>query len=78
MKPSEAWAGYRKYKAEWDAAAIPWNAKGSPHRLLIKARWFAKHLPINEIVSRTIQYFAPQMAENIAHNNALMKRLMRK
>ncbi len=77
MKYDEAWAGYREYESKWKSAGIPWNQKGSPHRLLLKARWYLKQLPINEIVSRTMRYFAPQMAKNIQQNNALLKRLKR-
>ena len=78
MNYEEAWAGYSKYKNEWDEAGIPWNQKGSPHGLLIKARWFLKQLPLNDIVSRTIRHFTPQIATNVYASNALFKRLKRK
>lgn len=78
MNYDEAWTGYQANKAAFEAAGIPWNKKDSPHRLLLKAKWFLRQLPVNEIISRTIRLHTPQLVANISANNSLLKRLMRK
>lgn len=78
MTHDEAWAGYREYIKAFADAGIPWSKKGSPHKLLIKARWFLKQLPNSELVSRTIRARMPELISNMTANNALLKRLMRK
>jgi hypothetical protein len=78
MTDDEAQAGYLKYKKAWDDADIPWNKKGSPHHLKLKYRWYAKHLPINKMISATMRYYGPQLAANIAKGSALLRHLTRK
>ncbi len=78
MSHDEAQAGYLKYMKAWDDADIPWNKKGSPHRLRLKAKWYARHLPINRMIAASMRYFVPKLVANITTENVLLKHLMHK
>lgn len=77
MTSEEAYAGYRKYKQAFEDAGIPWNKKGSPHRLLLKSKWFLQQLPLNKMIQFTARYYAPKLAENICRDNPLLRHLMK-
>ena len=77
LSDEEAWAGYRKYIAAFDTAGIPWNKKGSPHRLLLKAKWYLRQISFSKIVAFTFRANMSKLAENITANNALLQRLKR-
>lgn len=76
LSPEQAYAKYREYQAKWDEAGIPWNHKGSPHKLLLTAKWYLSHVPFDMIVNRTLREHMPQMLDNIVQHNALLRRLV--
>ena len=73
-----AWLEYRKYQEAFDAAGIPWNKKGSPHKLRLQALEWLSKVPYHVVVNETIRLYTPQLVENITMNNALLTRLTRK
>ena len=75
---ADHYAEYRSYKAQFDAVGIPWNKKGSPHKLWLRARYHLRRVPFRDIVSFTLRERMPQLAANVTQNNALLQRLMRK
>lgn len=78
LPPTQALAEFRKWQKAFDDAGIPWNKKGSPHALRIKALHYQKQIPISLFVQDTIRMYAPQMAANITLNNTLLQALTRK
>ena len=71
----QAYAEYRRLKAEFDVVGIPWNQKGSPHRLLIAAKRELAKVGFGELVTFTMKSHIQQMVANITMNNALLHRL---
>lgn len=71
----ENWEQYRKYQDAFVAAGIPWNQKGSPHDLRLKALHFLRKIPVPVLVTNTLQMNAAAVAENVTRNNAMLRRL---
>ena len=71
----DAYRSYKAYQDDFDAAGIPWNEKGSPHKLRLAALWYLRQTPMQVIVRETMRAHIPQLVANITTNNALLKRL---
>jgi hypothetical protein len=78
MTPSQiAYAEYHRLKVEFEACGIPWNQKGSPHRIWLAAKRELAKVSVADVVDLTIKSHAPQLIANIYQSNALLRRFMR-